>query len=55
MEFFKSWNIPYGIPNYLLSNNGPQFVSKILPRSRPILGTEAIKDNGLRPTNKWEN
>lgn len=28
--FLKHWVVPYGIPNTLLTDNGPQFASKVL-------------------------
>lgn len=51
--FVENWVIPYGIRNYLLSENVPQFFSKFFAADMYFARFKTTYDNGILPPNKW--
>ncbi|CAN8067637.1 unnamed protein product [Agarophyton chilense] len=47
--FLENWAYPYGIPNYLLTDNGPQFVSKFFEEICRALGTKHVTTTAYHP------
>ena len=47
--FIDNWVIPYGLPVSLLSDNGPQFVSKIVETVCHTLGPKHLTTAAYHP------
>ena len=47
--FVDHWVIPYGIPNYVLTDNGPQFVAKFFASVCLALGVKHVTTTAYHP------
>lgn len=52
--FFEHWVIPYGIPKYLLTDNGPQFTSKFFAMICSLLGVKHLTTTAYHPQTKGQ-
>lgn len=52
--FLYIWILLYGIPNYVLIKNGPQFVSKVLPTLCFLLGFEKLTTTAYHQKTKGQ-
>lgn len=51
LTFINNWIMPDGIYNFLLAENGRQFVSKLFNSLGCLLGVKQLKDNGVSSEN----
>ena len=47
--FFCSWILKHGVPSFVLSDQGREFVNKILEQLSEILGIKMLHTSGFRP------
>ena len=47
--FLESWIFPYGIPDIVLTDNGPNFVSKFFEHLNSLLGTKHLTTTAYHP------
>ena len=47
--FLDNWVIPYGIPSYVLTDNGPQFTSKFFACLCAFLGSKLLNTTAYHP------
>ena len=47
--FMEHWICPYGIPTYILTDNGPQFVAKIFDHLVTMLGVSHLRTTAYHP------